>query len=143
MNDFAIIIKTTPVFNIHKIRIFQCFGLVILYGSRLGEIRVELVTCRMCDGEIVSAAYCPFGKGVRHSMGNGLDMGSPGQDYLGPFFNDVLLLDGNHISQTLQRMPCSTLQADYRNTTVFDKLVDNKVLYILFFIGEGWESPDS
>src|SRR5690606_31619692 len=82
-DDLAVIIKSRPVFNIHKISIFQRLSLIIFYGRTFGEFLIQLISGGMGDREVMAHTNSPFSEAIGHSMWNSLDMRTPSKYYLG------------------------------------------------------------
>src|SRR5690606_327107 len=136
MNDLTIVIEAAPVLHIHKVGIFQCLGLIVFDRSGLGKSRIQLITGGMGDGKIMPASQSPFCKGIGYGMRNCLNMRRPSQYHLWSLFLRMLLFDCDHVSKALKRVAGGTFQTYHRNATIFDKLMEDEIFYILFFVGQ-------
>ena len=125
----------SPVLGIYEVCSLECLSLVIFHFRTSYKCRVELISFRMSDHELIIRHVDAFCKGVRNCLRKRLRMRSP-------CHYDLRLLDlfiffnGDKVGKCLQRMPRRCLHTEYRLAGIFDELIHNHLIIVVFLILE-------
>ncbi|MNV58783.1 hypothetical protein D3C71_1511750 [compost metagenome] len=134
--DFSILLKAGPVFNINVIRILQSFINIMTDVCSRGEILIQFVSLRLYNCKI-KYSLClrsthPFRKRVRYRLWQCFYVRCPCKYNFRFCFTFPSFFDGYQVRQTLQWVARGTFQTYHRNSAIFDKFV--KEIFVIILI---------
>ena len=141
--DLAVILwacnaRAAPVLRIDEVGSLEGLHLVILHTRITHKLRVELITLRVGDDEIDIRGIHPLGKRVGHGLRQSLRMRRPRHNHLRTLAL-LVLLDGDQVGETLQRMHRSALHEEDGTSRILYELVEYLLIVIILAALEAGE----